>query len=366
MKTWIRIENGFETGIVADFQGNMAYKNVKRMLQEKTHEEDKKTIGLAGDVMIGRTVDDIIGSEGYGYPWGNLLTLLGSTDINLINLETTLTNSNKKIHKVFNFKAAPDRVNTLTEGHITAVNLANNHILDFSEEGLIETIHTLEKARIKYVGAGRNEEEAGKPVILTCGNIRIGLVGLTDNEPGWHAGTSNSGTNYINVFDNWYKEKALKSIRDLRKEADLVILSIHWGPNMKEKPDPAFVEFAHGVIDNGADIIHGHSAHIFQGIEIYRQKLILYDTGDFVDDYAVDPVLRNDHSFFFLIEIDEEKLFRLQLIPVLISKYQVNLALGAEARWSIWRMQQLSTSFGTRVSDEGEVIIKKYIPANEN
>src|SRR6188472_1537982 len=112
------------------------------------------TLGLAGDVMIGRNVNIAITNKGYSYPWGNILPLLKNTDFNLINLEAALTNSTAKVYKTFNFKASPDKIKTLTEADINLVNIANNHILDFSGEGLIETIHTLRKAGIKYIGAG--------------------------------------------------------------------------------------------------------------------------------------------------------------------------------------------------------------------
>jgi len=315
------------------------------------------SIGFAGDVMIGRGVNAAITDKGYSYPWGNMLPILKNTDINIINLEAALTNSNKKVYKVFNFKASPDRIKTLEEACVTIVNLANNHILDFSEEGLIETIQTLDNSGIKHTGAGRNENEAEKPVILTVKNSTLGMLGFTDNEPGWKAGNSTSGVNYIDISNSDDCKKALTAISTLDKKTDLVIVSIHWGPNMNEEPERHFIDFAHAMIEHGADIIHGHSAHNFQGIEIYRHKLILYDTGDFVDDYAVDPYFRNDHSFFFKVEASQQGIEKVVLIPVLISKYQVNLASGEDYKWSIQRMQKLSSKFGTKLSDEGEVLL---------
>src|SRR5665647_1172562 len=319
--------------------------------------DDTIVIGLMGDVMIGRGVNIAISDKGYLYPWGNVLSLLKNTDINIINLEAALTNSTKKILKTFNFKASPDKIKTLTEARITVANLANNHVLDFSEEGLRETIQTLNVAGIKYAGAGMNEKEARKPVILTKKNITVGLLGFTDNEPGWKAGPFTSGINYIDISIKDDRNKALTNIEQLRKETDIVIVSIHWGPNMKEEPGRYFIDFAHEMIVAGADIIHGHSAHNFQGIEVYNHKLILYDTGDFVDDYVVDPVLRNDHSFFFKVKASKQGIEKLELIPTMISNYQVNLAMGEEYKWSIQRMQYLSEKFGTIVSDKGEVML---------
>lgn len=323
-------------------------------------------IGFGGDLMIGRLVNDHLAHVSPGYIWGNVLPALRSDDLNIVNLEAALTHSNKILPKIFNFKALPRHVQTLLEGRIGAVNLAINHVLDFSESGLIETLETLENAHIPYVGAGRNLAEAARAVILTAGGIRIGILGCTDNEPDWEATADKPGTRYVEVGDIG----ALKSdIARLRDKADIVILSMHWGPNMKERPSRSFVSFAHALIDAGADIVHGHSAHIFQGVEVYKDKLIMYDTGDFVDDYYVDPLLRNDRSFLFVVKVGKEvskeegdercrarltKLQQLQLMPILISNFQVNFAKGNDAAETIARMRALSKELHTDLTADGD------------
>jgi poly-gamma-glutamate synthesis protein (capsule biosynthesis protein) len=317
--------------------------------------EDTLTLGLAGDVMIGRGVDPVITQNGYTYPWGDVLPVLRQTDVNIINLETALTHSIHKVQKVFNFRATPDKVQALVEAHITLANIANNHILDFSEEGLAETIYALNAAGIQHVGAGMNYHEAARPGIIFKKDIRLGLLGFTDNEPSWKASPEKSGTCYINISKAKDREEALNAIRKLKEVTDLVIVSIHWGYNMVEKPSSTFINFAYQMIEAGTDIIHGHSAHIFQAIEAYRQKLILYDTGDFVDDYMVHHDLRNDRSFFFLIRMKKNEIKELKLVPVVISECQVNLAGEHEYKWSIRRMQQLSERFGTEINQYGEV-----------
>jgi len=326
--------------------------------------EDKITIGFCGDVMLGRKVDEMIGQAGYYYPWGNMLPIMQQTDFNIANLETALTTSHHRVRKTFNFKAAPDRVATLKAGNIHAVNLANNHILDFSVSGLTDTIHALQEADIKYVGAGRSRAEARQPAFITYRGSRIGLLGFTDNEPGWRAGLS-AGTNYLDPFDTRDRLHALLAVEQLAREADLAIVSIHWGPNMRDKPDPAFVSLAHEMVEAGADIIHGHSAHIFQGIEVYHDKLILYDTGDYVDDYVTDVFLRNDHSFFFMAEASGKEVIRLQLVPVVISNCQVNMAPAADSSRAIRRIQRLSRPWQTDISPEGEIVLKKTGALNE-
>jgi poly-gamma-glutamate capsule biosynthesis protein CapA/YwtB (metallophosphatase superfamily) len=316
-------------------------------------------IGFAGDVMIGRLVNDSIKEKGYRYLWGTVLPRLQSNNINVVNLETTLTHSSKALPKVFNYKSDPGHVQALVEANINIVNLANNHSKDFDNEGLIETIDTLDQASIKHVGAGKNKVQAQTPVIIEKHGIKIGIIGATDNEPTWAANQKTPGINYFtpSAIDN-----LLNDISELKKQVNLAIISLHWGPNMREQPSSDFIEAAHKMIDAGADIIHGHSAHIFQGIEIYKNKVIMYDTGDFIDDYAIDPILRNNHSFLFVVHANKDSLQKISLIPTLIHNMQVNLAPQENAEWSINRLKQLSAPFGTKIiknkdDTQAEVII---------
>ncbi|MBL4655693.1 MAG: CapA family protein [Bacteroidia bacterium] len=316
-------------------------------------EKENKSIiiGITGDVMLGRLVNEHISRTNYSYPWGNMLNMLKSNDLNLINLETTLTTSTKKVLKVFNYKADPDKVQCLIEARIDVVNLANNHILDFSERGLIETIATLDKAGIKHVGSGVNKKEALSHVVIKKKGITIGILGFTDNESSWEAEENKPGTNYLRVGDIEKIENQIKRIRD---KVDILIFSFHWGPNMRQKPTEEFQTFAHKVIDLGVDIFHGHSAHIFQGIEIYQGNVILYDTGGFVDDYAVDPLLRNDQSFLYLMEVSKNGVQKVELVPVLISYMQVNQATGSDYREIVNKVKTLSEEFGTKIIETNE------------
>lgn len=313
---------------------------------------DNCTIRLMGDVMIGRSVNRKIIEMGYDFPWGNVLPYLKKPGINIINLEAALTSSEKKVAKVFNFKSEPEHVKTLSNACVQIANIANNHILDYSEEGLLETICVLDRAGILHAGAGKNIREARRPAIIERNGVKIGLLGCTDNESGWKS-NQHPGINHVEIGDLSDLKKDIKALRPM---VDILILSAHFGPNMVEKPDRDIIEFKRQLIDLGADIIHGHSAHIFQGIEIYQKKLILHDIGDFIDDYYVDPELKNDRSFLFEVYISGKKISGLKLLPVLISNMQVNFADKEVSKWSIARIQYLSESFGTKISDSGEVL----------
>ncbi|HUJ15773.1 MAG TPA: CapA family protein, partial [Thermoanaerobaculia bacterium] len=132
--------------------------------------------------------------------------------------------------------------------------------------------------------------------------------------------------------------------------ADIAVLSLHWGPNMVTEPPHVFREFAHAAIDAGFDVIHGHSAHLFQGIEIYRERPIFYDTGDFIDDYAVDEVLRNDWPFIFLIDVAGGWIERVRVAPVRLNFARVDLAEGEERNAIVARMQQACSALGTKTA----------------
>lgn len=318
-------------------------------------------IGLAGDVMLGRLVNEVINRHDILYPWGNTIDILKQHDLNLINLETTLTHSSFKVPKVFNFKATPDKVQCLSATNIHVVNLANNHILDYSLAGMKETIETLDKNGILHVGAGYNLFDACKPVIIKKQDVTIAIIGCTDNEPDWHADTDKPGTHYIDIEDSVSQDSLLQDIKKIKQEKDVdcLIVSLHWGPNQREIPSTEFQQFAHAMVNAGADIIHGHSAHVTQGIEIYQGKLILYDTGDFVDDYRVGPYLRNDWSFLYQVELGKEGLSELTLIPVIIGNCQVNVAMAPDYREMLTRMQMLSQQFNTTFEErEGKLIYK--------
>lgn len=315
------------------------------------------TIGLAGDVMLGRTLDPVMNARGYDYPWGNMLAVMRDTDMNIINLETTFTISNDRAEKTFNFKAAPDKITSLQHAHISVANLANNHVLDFGAEGLLETTRTLRHAGIPYVGAGQDIAEASQPVVIAKNNIRVGVLGITDNEPEWKA-TDRPGTHYVDPENREEHLALFHAVAALRKEADIVIVSIHWGPNMREKPTQHFVEFAHRLSQHGAQVIHGHSAHILQGIELYNKSLILYDTGDFVDDYRVDDGLRNDLAAFFILEAEQEGLLDLTIMPTRIHQYQVNKAGPEDHAWIMNRIRRLSEDLGTHIPGEGRIHLK--------
>lgn len=306
--------------------------------------------------MLGRLVNESLAGHGWDHPWGNMARDLWQADAVLINLECAITERVVKWHdghdKPFHFRADPGAIETLRRGHVEFAALANNHIGDFGPDGLLDTVAALDRAGIAHSGAGRDLAAARAHATITAGGLRVAIVSFADYPEAW-AATDSPGLNYlaISVDDDDFATVAA-AIDGARAGADLVIVSVHWGPNMRARPPAGFRAFAHRVIDAGATIFWGHSAHIVQGIEFHPPGLILYDTGDFVDDYAVDSQLRNDLGALFFARVRAHSLVGLSLVPVRIDRMQVNRATGKDREWFIQRLSSLCTEMDTALIEE--------------
>jgi poly-gamma-glutamate capsule biosynthesis protein CapA/YwtB (metallophosphatase superfamily) len=323
------------------------------------------TLALMGDVMLGRGVNEALGSMRPIEVWGDVLPHLAQADLRIANLECALTTHPhqwSRTWKMLHFRADPSAVKTLQAAHIDACSLANNHTLDYGERGLIDTLHTLKAAGIPYAGAGANDSEAAQPAPIEVPGVnpcRVALIAFTDNEPDFAAQPGRPGTNFMEVsLDQDTLARVSSAILQARAEgANLVVFSNHWGGNFIERPSPLFRDFARRVIELGADIYYGHSAHICQGIELHHGKPILYDTGNFIDDYAVDPVLRNDRSCLFQISFEGGSLQRIELVPVTLSFARVNIACEEEFDAICVRMIKLCGELGTPLARHSDRLV---------
>ncbi|MCI0590255.1 MAG: CapA family protein [Gammaproteobacteria bacterium] len=323
--------------------------------------ESSIRLAFAGDVMLGRLVNGVIHERGPAYIWGDTLPLLTATDATLVNLECVIAQSGKPFRpeRAFYFRAAPIAAKALTVAGIDYVSLSNNHAMDFQGSALLETIRHLDEQGIAHAGAGQDITAASQPAILKVKGKKLGVIAFADHFREYGAGSNSPGTNIIRVDSTEENfrliEERIKSVKHLG--ADFIVFSIHWGPNMREAPTEEFIEFAHRVIDAGTDVFHGHSAHIFQGIELYKGKVILYDTGDLIDDYYVHPLLRNDQQLLFIVTISSDVIERIELVPLKIHNLQVNLAKDDDFTAIQRRIIKLSQRFGTTIDQQGDRLV---------
>lgn len=302
--------------------------------------------------MLGRLVNRALARVPPEHPWGETLPILRSADAVVCNLECVLADRGRpQPGKTFTFRADAAHVGVLAAGHVTAVSLANNHALDYGPDALAECLEVLDAHGIAHAGAGRALDEAQRPALFDAGGTRMALIACTDNEPDWAAGPHRPGIYHvpIAVGDRRFAELC-ELVSAAQPDTDVVVVSVHWGPNWGYEPPVDHIDAARALIDAGAGVVFGHSPHVFRGIGMHRGRPVLFSAGDFVDDYAVDPVERNDQSFMFVVEYAAGGFESLMLIPTIIHDYQATLAAGVVRTEIEQKMQRLCAALGTALS----------------
>jgi poly-gamma-glutamate capsule biosynthesis protein CapA/YwtB (metallophosphatase superfamily) len=317
---------------------------------------------LVGDVMLGRQVNEALKEAPPASPWGDTLPLFQEADFRFCNLECVIADQGvpwSATPKLFHFRSEAKNLQVLRAAQITAVSLANNHVLDFQEVALFEMLQVLDDQGIARAGAGHTLAEASRPALVEVHGNTIGFLAFTDNEPGWAATDERPGVFYVPIaVQDQRARRLLEQIRHLREQVAYLFVSAHWGPNWGYLPPAAHVPFAHALIDAGADLVVGHSGHVFRGIELYQGRPILYCLGDFIDDYAVDSLERNDQGWLVTLEIEANTLSSIRLYPTIIQDCQARRAGRKEARAIATRLQGLSARFRTDLAwNEAEGVL---------
>jgi poly-gamma-glutamate synthesis protein (capsule biosynthesis protein) len=351
------------------------------------------TLFLAGDVMTGRGIDQILPHPGndrlhedcvesaaeyvklaeraqgpvhkpvaYDYIWGEALSELDRRKpvARIVNLETAVTRSTAYEAKGINYKMSPANVPVIAAAGIDCCVLANNHVLDWGRSGLTETLSSLEQAGVRSAGAGESADAAARPAVLDAHKgeriLVFGFASPCSGVPrGWAATATRPGVNLIPNLTVESAECVAKGIHGMRKPRDLVIASIHWGRNWGYGIPDEQVRFAHRLIDAGAvDLVHGHSSHHFKAIEVHRRRLILFGCGDFIDDYegiAGNEQYRDDLvlMYFPTMHAGDGALTGLDMLPLQIGRMRLNHVSSADRAWVFERLNRECARFGTRI-----------------
>lgn len=421
------------------------------------------TLSFVGDVMLGRLVDQLFpehvnsdddrhnanyfirmypsilanGNYTPSSPWGTTLPLLRTSDLFLINLETSVTTTPEPWpNKVFNYRMHPSNLAPILHAaHVDYTSLANNHTLDFGNDGLVETAWTLRRAAIAFTGAGESPDQAFKPATLylprqtqETRTRRVDGAKKTPLPTAEQINTAERAGYLIHVYSaadhprEWgsipafhlidYCPATRTRLRTLllsngsrthpperagqvepgyEDESDiyhhtahhhhniapdpdarpsLKIFSVHWGPNYCWHPADKIRSLAHFLIDEcEVDIVHGHSSHHVQGVEVYRGGVIIYGCGDFVDDYALSMEFRNDLSAVWRVIVKEKErgkglvLDRLEIFPTRVEKFRAMLLDKGDRdhTWVTERIEELSADLGTRVKEglgeQGQIVV---------
>lgn len=344
-------------------------------------------IFLGGDVMTGRAIDQLFhihNADDFGKPehvpakqyrdwsaacngglrtpvshdyiWGEALAIIDNAqpDFRLVNLETAITKCDTWQKKKFNFRMHPDNTPCLSAAKLDCCVLANNHILDFGQPGLIETIESLSMAGIGYAGAGRNAQEAQRAFIREFPDGKRLLVfswGCIDSgvRPNWQAGATSPGVNLLPDFTEQTARKMVEQVQAIQRPGDITIASIHWGENWVMEIPAHHRQLARYLIDHaGVDIVHGHSSHHLLGMETYKEKLILYGCGDLINDYEGKSEfqwMRPSLGALFFADIDSNtgNLKGMKLHPVQLRRFRLEIPSTEDSYWLIRLFQHFSS-----------------------
>jgi poly-gamma-glutamate synthesis protein (capsule biosynthesis protein) len=353
---------------------------------------------LCGDVMTGRGIDQVLShpsnpvlhepyvldardyvtlAEQVSGPirrpvdpsaiWGDALAVFSEErpDVRIINLETSITTSDAWEEKGINYRMHPRNIGFLTTAALDVCVLANNHVLDWGEAGLRQTLKELHKAGIKTAGAGHDLVEARAPAIITVPNKGRVLVYSLGTEssgipPEWAAAAQRPGVNFLADFSSRSIQELARAVQSVKEPNDLVVVSIHWGGNWGYDFPPAHQTFAKALIDEArVDVVHGHSSHHALGIEVYKSKLILFGCGDLISDYEGIKGyerFRGDLALMYFpsFESSTGELLSMKMRPMRQRKFRLTSLGPEEGRLLAEILTREGQRLGTRVVFEND------------
>ncbi|MBV7694543.1 CapA family protein [Streptomyces sp. TRM70350] len=360
------------------------------------------TLFLCGDVMLGRGVDQILAHpgdpelrEGYvadardyvalaegvsgpipalvepAWPWGEALRVLdeAAPDVRIVNLETAVTSCGaftpgKEVH----YRMHPANLPALTVARPDVCVLANNHVLDFGRPGLTETLDALGGAGLRTAGAGLDAAAAYAPAVVPLragGRVLVFALGTRSSgiPSDWAATEEQAGVAYAPGLSPGTAEAVIQRVRRVKRAGDLAVLSVHWGSNWGYLVPRDQVRFAHALVDGGVDLVHGHSSHHPRPLEVYRDRLILYGCGDFVDDYEGIPgyeEYRDDLRLAYLatLEADTGRLTGLRMVPLQARRMRLEPAPARDCAWLCTTLDRISAGVHVDLEPDGTLALR--------
>jgi poly-gamma-glutamate capsule biosynthesis protein CapA/YwtB (metallophosphatase superfamily) len=308
----------------------------------------------------------------YDYLWGDARRILVEVrpDARIVNLETSITSGGKPEPKGINYRMHPANVAVLRAAGIDCCVLANNHALDWGEQGLMETLDTLAGAGIGAAGAGRSLEEAREPASLVVPHGRRVLVfafGATDSgiPAVWAAGPVKPGVHLLPDFSDATADRVAGLVRDHKRPGDIAVASIHWGRNWGFEVSAVHRRFSRALVDRaGVDVVHGHSSHHPKAVEVYRERPILYGCGEMLNDYegiSGYEIFRPDLVLMYFVTLTgvPTRLERLTMTPLQLRRFQLVAPSSADRAWLGRTLDREHRRFGHRVRlEDGSFVLE--------
>ncbi len=259
----------------------------------------------------------------YGIVDERLVDIMSGMDIMCANNEFAFGTAGRPIPgKAFTFRSHPDRVSLWTDMGVDIVNLANNHVFDYGEEAFIETLQVLDKAGIHRIGAGRDLEEACTPIYFIINGYKLAYVAATRAEK--NILTPEATGESPGVLRTYDPSVFIDLISQAKSNSDYVIVNVHWGAENKTYIEPEIYRQGRLFIDSGADLVIGHHAHVLQGIDSYKGKIIAYNLGNFIFNHYSVP------TGIFQATIDQDGMLSYNFIPAYQKNRYVSLSTDRE------------------------------------
>lgn len=315
-------------------------------------------LGFVGDAMLGRGISERWADADPSDVWGSTLDRLQSLDGLVLNLECAITaHDGRWPEKTYYFRADPAFAQgALDVADASVAALANNHVLDFEVQGLEDTLTHLDEVGVEHAGAGADLDAALEPAITEIGGLTVATLSFTDRWSEFAAAADRAGSAYFPLdpaVDGTRTLVRTALARAVAHDPDIVIASVHWGENWETHPEPRHEAFGRWLIEQGVDVVHGHSAHVLQGVEVYRGSPIIYDAGDFVDDYVEMDDVYNKRSGLFELRIVDGNLDALSVVPTEIVDQQARIAEEDAAAWVREAIRDRSAPYDTTVDEDG-------------
>lgn len=296
-----------------------------------------------GDVMLSRGVANQIGKNNDLYfPFQYIKEELLNNDFVFSNLESPIIEGRKINAGEMFFRTDENIIPILKEMNFSIVSLANNHMLDMGQKGLLNTLKILTENNIQYVGAGENYEKAHEPKILEKNGIKFAFLAYNDDDvilSTNEATNDRAGTAFMNL------EELKKDVINAKLLADFVIVSMHSGNEYQIAPNQRQIDFSHTAIDNGADLVIGHHPHIIQKYEQYKNGHIFYSLGNCIFDQMWSKETREGVTMKIIFS--KEKIEKMDSIPFLIENFSQPRIINKENESELYRaiIQKLQSIF---------------------
>jgi len=310
-----QIFHSYEAAFNSKIQANLLALQLEetRFLKEQSKEI---TLLFVGDIMLARGIAGQIKKyQDPRYPFLKIASTTQSVNLTFGNLEGPISSRGKNQGSIYSFRANPEVIKGLKFAGFDILSLANNHILDWGKQALEDTITILNNNSIKTIGAGRNYQEANKPVIINFNIVKIAFLAYTNLYP--RSLEATEGKAGISSFETEKVKQAISQIKQTGA-ADIVIISFHWGDEYQIHSNKTQQNIAHALIDAGADLIIGHHPHSIQEIEPYRNGWIAYSLGNFIFDQNFSK--ETQQGLVLKIKIQNKKIVEVKPLKIKFSK----------------------------------------------